>query len=67
MNRSARRSACAQARIDEINDQARAKAARRAPTSRHQPAELRIPAAIVPTRLEQAMPLEGPDPVGPKR
>jgi DNA primase len=55
------------ARIDEINDQARAKAVRRASRPRRQPVEPAIVTAAMPIRPEHRMPPPGRDPAGPAR
>jgi DNA primase catalytic core len=57
----------AQARIDQVNDQARAKAPRRSPNVRHQPTVPAIPTAAMPIRPEHTMPPDRAHPAGPAR
>ncbi len=57
----------AQARIDQVNDQARTKARRRSPNVRHQPTAPAIPTAAMPIRPQHTMPPGRPNPAGPAR
>jgi DNA primase len=66
MVRDRNRPAYAQARIDEINDEARAKTARRDPQSRRRAAEQRLAAAHTTPGPGHAPPVR-PDPAGPGR
>jgi hypothetical protein len=68
MERDRNRSAYAQARIDEINNAARAKAANRDPLSRRRAVEQRLAAASTTPRPDHVgPPLGRPDPAGPER
>jgi DNA primase catalytic core len=67
MERDRNRPAYAQARIDEINDEARAKAANRDPQSRRQAVEQRLADASTTPRPDHVGPPSGPDPAGPAR
>jgi len=66
MDRDRNRAAYAQARIDEINDEARAKAANRDPQPRRR-ADQRLAAASTTPRTGHDAPPPGRDPAGPAR
>ena len=67
MDRDRNRSAYTQARIAELQDQARARLARRDPESRRRAAGQRLATATAPTRPEHYVPPEGLEPDGPAR
>ena len=67
MERDRNRPAYAQARIDEINDEARKQAAKSDPRSRRRAAEQRLAAGAAVLRPDQTVPPAGPGLVGPTR
>ncbi len=68
MERDRNRPAYAQARINEINDEARKQAARNNdPQSRRRAADKRLAASAATTPPDHTVPPAGPDPAGPSR
>lgn len=67
MERDRNRPAYAQARINEINDEARKQAPKTALQSPRRAAEQQIAAGTATTRPDQTLPPAGPDPAGPSR
>jgi DNA primase catalytic core len=65
MERDRNRPAYAQARIDEINNEARKQAAKADPQSRRRAAEQRLAVSVADTRPDHTVPPAGPDPAGP--
>ena len=67
IERDHNRPAYAQARIDEINDEARKQASKSDPQTRRRAAEQRLAATAATTRPDHTLPPAGPDPAGPAR
>jgi DNA primase catalytic core len=67
MERDRNRPAYAQARIDEINDEARKQASKSDPQSRRRSAEQRLATSAATTRPDRSVPPAGPDPAGQSR
>ncbi|RHW28543.1 toprim domain-containing protein [Nocardioides immobilis] len=67
IERDRNRPAYAQARIDEINDEARKQASNSDPQSRRRAAEQRLAATAATIRPDHTVPPAGPDPAGPAR
>jgi DNA primase catalytic core len=67
MERDRNRPAYAQARINEINDEARKQAAKTDPGSRRRAAEQQFVASTAISRPDSTVPPAGPDPAGPAR